>query len=236
MKKIPIMSVRVSFIVLMVLPSGCAYGRKSIKLETGFADAAKVAVAAEKAPSVIVRSIADGRDFSGNFLEKPSVGISTALTPLDGSDYSKARLVGRVSNGLGMPCGDVAAENTTVADHVRVIVERSFADAGFRVLPSSSQDMSAAQAFVTVENFWGWLMMRYFADTKIKIVLSCGDISDELSAQTITSKFAWWGTWWEWEDLFKGNSEELRVELVKRLEPLAIRYSVESDIKCSNRE
>lgn len=111
------------------------------------------------------------------------------------------------------------------------IVERSFADAGFRVLPSSSQDMSAAQAFVTIEDFWGWMMMRYYADAKIRIVLSCGDISDELYAQTLTTKFAWWGTWWEWEDLFEINSEELRIELVKQLEPLVTRYSVETDIR-----
>ena len=214
------------FMAIGMLASGCAYGRKNIHLETKFGETPYNVSIKDNNLLVVIDKVEDARRFStDNGLTAPSVGLSCVLTRLDDSDASKARLVGRVGNGWGLPCGDVIASNMTVADHVRKIVEQAFADAGFVVIsPGRADEYNVIHVSVAINNFWGWMAYVFGASASISLRLERGGTGNSISAQATNSSVAMVGSAGEWSSLFTENAEKIRINLASQLRPMVEKY------------
>lgn len=211
----------IKVIVIGTFFSGCAFGRKSIYLDTGFS--AHGNKGPDNSLAVIIDKVEDLRVFSlDNGLKMPSIGLSSLFSRLDDSENSRKRLVGRIANGWGCPCGDVCAQNTTVADHVWKIVEQSFLDAGFSVVSGSQECPNVIHVSVGIENFWGWVCYAYSSDARIRVELEGDGVHEVIIGSASSTATAVWGTDGEWRDLFVDNAAKLKDDLVRQFKTLSL--------------
>lgn len=208
-----------------ILLSGCAFGRKNIRLETEFSEVS-MSIPVRNGFAVVIDKVDDIREFSpDNGLAGPSVGLSRSLARLDESEHAKARLVGRIGNGYGMPCGDVIAANTTVADHVKLIVEQALTDVGFEIVSDEKSDtIDAIHVSVTIDNFWGWMCYAYCANANISVRLEREGTCSVVSVNANNSCAAIWGSSSEWRNLFVKNADKLRENLASQLHLMAEKF------------
>lgn len=142
------MKMHVSLVLALVLTAGgCVTGTRTIQTTVP-----ETTSAVDARGTVFLGDIADKRSFEENASQAdvPSVrGKLSETTP-----EQRAHLIGRQRNGFGKAMGDLElANNATVQQEIRRLLEAGFAARGYAVSNTPNADVKVTTG---INKFWAW--------------------------------------------------------------------------------
>lgn len=170
------MKLKLAFVVVAALLSGCVTGTRTIDLAPPAATST-----GEASGTVYIGTITDKRNFEAKPADPstPSVKGDLAKT----SPEKLKTLIGRQRNGYGKAMGDVALPNgTTVETEMRDMLKSGLEARGYKVVEDKNAPITMD---VDVDKFWAWFSPGMWSVSFEALVATTINVNDKGKAKEI---------------------------------------------------